>query len=569
MKISRLHIDKFAVEDYPTIIKEDVGGEDLFVKGGNRSGKTLTVNALLYGLYGPRATLGIQPGRRSEIRIHFDNDHHLLRGGGGRSYDDGDELLNKENAEERINEVLGPEELTTLQFVHSETDKLPLARLSGNELIEVIRRLVESEIQEELEEYQDEQESLELEIEQVRRTELKPVQRELAEIDTDRYEQRLEKIRHLQSLIETGRIETISRRLLENQELNDELDNLYSRKRAIEQELRKRNRKLREERRYSQEINNLIIDAIYELTCPVCDQVVAEETARNRLNRGNCPHCGRDRSLGDLKDDLREKVETADETVKTLESEIEDLEEEKADIEREIDSVQESIPDLSDMNDLTKLTLKEHDHDIDSVAARTQEEMEQYQTELDRLTTRKQELEEERAVVQQTLDEMEASLEQVVAHIAELQEQSFEKIVLTFQEEWSAYYEEIASDLGLEIHIEEDGTVLLPGNEGPREYSELSTGEARLVNLAFAHTVAKVAQENESSEDSFEVVVLDEPFANLQEDQRKRALEFISDSDLQYITMSSNEELERYFDPHQVESLQTMTVQLTWDDMDD
>ncbi|WP_336331034.1 MULTISPECIES: hypothetical protein [unclassified Haloarcula] len=91
-----------------------------------------------------------------------------------------------------------------------------------------------------------------------------------------RSESRLEKIEKLQSLIDTGRIEIIRDRLLENEELNEELQDLYDRKRTIEQELRKKDRQLREARRYTQEVNDLILNAIEELSCPVCDQVVAE-----------------------------------------------------------------------------------------------------------------------------------------------------------------------------------------------------------------------------------------------------------------------------------------------------
>ncbi|WP_049942869.1 ATP-binding protein [Haloarcula amylolytica] len=183
MKISRLHIDGFAVEDYQRITKEDIAGGDLLLKGGNRSGKTLTINALLYALYGPRATLGIQPGRTSTVEIQFDNGHQPHRGGGGRSYDDGTEEVEKEAAEDRLEELIGPEDITTLQFVHSETDKLPLSRLSKPQLIQSIRQIVGSNLQQELEDYRDERDSLEQEIEQVRRTELAPVQRELEEID--------------------------------------------------------------------------------------------------------------------------------------------------------------------------------------------------------------------------------------------------------------------------------------------------------------------------------------------------------------------------------------------------
>ncbi|WP_420183077.1 SbcC/MukB-like Walker B domain-containing protein (plasmid) [Haloarcula sp. KBTZ06] len=569
MKISRLHIDGFAVEDYQTITKEDIAGGDLLLKGGNRSGKTLTINALLYALYGPRATLGIQPGRTSTVEIQFDNGHQLHRGGGGRSYDDGTEEVEKEAAEDLLEELIGPEDITTLQFVHSETDKLPLSRLSKPQLIQSIRQIIGSNLQQELEDYRDERDSLEQEIEQVRRTELAPVQRELEEIDIGQVESRLEKIEKLQSLIDTGRIEIIRDRLLENEELNEELQDLYDRKRTIEQELRKKDRQLREARRYTQEVNDLILNAIEELSCPVCDQVVAESTANHRLDRGKCPHCGQDRSLDDLKTNLRSRVESADDTVNQLEAGIEELKEEQAEIENEIDSIQASIPDLSDLNDLTKFTLEDNNYDIEAVAERTKNELEQHRAEVDRLNTQKQSLEEERDEIQDSLDEMDESLEQVTERIDELERDSFEEIVMSFQEKWSENYEALAGELGLEVRVEEDGQILLPGNGGPRKYSELSTGESRLLNLAFAHTAASVARENENSDDSFEVVVLDEPFANLEDDQRDSAIDFIRDTDIQYIIASSNESLQRHFDPHQVEGLQTMTVQLTWDGLDE
>ncbi|KZX49060.1 ATP-binding protein [Haloarcula sp. K1] len=441
MKISRLHIDGFAVEDYQTITKEDIAGGDLLLKGGNRSGKTLTINALLYALYGPRATLGIQPGRTSTVEIQFDNGHQLHRGGGGRSYDDGTEEVEKEAAEDLLEELIGPEDITTLQFVHSETDKLPLSRLSKPQLIQSIRQIIGSNLQQELEDYRDERDSLEQEIEQVRRTELAPVQRELEEIDIGQVESRLEKIEKLQSLIDTGRIEIIRDRLLENEELNEELQDLYDRKRTIEQELRKKDRQLREARRYTQEVNDLILNAIEELSCPVCDQVVAESTANHRLDRGKCPHCGQDRSLDDLKTNLRSRVESADDTVNQLEAGIEELKEEQAEIENEIDSIQASIPDLSDLNDLTKFTLEDNNYDIEAVAERTKNELEQHRAEVDRLNTQKQSLEEERDEIQDSLDEMDESLEQVTERIDELERDSFEEIVMSFQEKWSENYE--------------------------------------------------------------------------------------------------------------------------------
>ena len=562
MKINRLHIDQFATEDFPSIRNDSIGGENYLLEGGNRSGKTLAVNALLYVLFGPRGTLGVSSGRQSEVGIYFDNGHVLNRGSGGREYIDDDRTHEKDDADRRIQEIIGQEEVVSLQFVHSETDKFPLARLSNDDLITRICRIGDSDLQDEIEDYIEEKEGLDQEIEQVERTELKPVKRELEEIDVGHFERRLEKIEQLQSLIDTGRIETIKHRLLDNEEIDEELDELYRRKRAIEQELRKLNRKLREEKQYTQQVNDLIIDAIEELSCPVCDHVVEEDLAKRRLQRGQCPQCGRERSLEQLKSNLETKVETANDSIEKLEEEISELEDEKDEIEDEIESLQDSIPDLTKLNDLTKHTLRDKDYNLEAVAEETADHLEQYGGEVEELQAKKEELERERADAEATLEELNESREYVSEQIEELRAESFEDIVLDFQEEWSTHYQTIADELGQEIHIEHDGTIQVPGNDGPREYEELSTGETRLLNLAFAYTLA-------TKNDSLDIVVLDEPFANLETEERDSAIAFIQNVDTQFLITTSNDSIREYFDGSQIESLDTMSIQLTWDDYDE
>ena len=76
MKISRLEIKNFAIEESPTINEQSVEGRDLLLSGGNRSGKTLIFNALLYGLFGRSGTFGILPG--NEARLIFTLTMHIL-----------------------------------------------------------------------------------------------------------------------------------------------------------------------------------------------------------------------------------------------------------------------------------------------------------------------------------------------------------------------------------------------------------------------------------------------------------------------------------------------------------
>ncbi|SEW17321.1 SbcC/MukB-like Walker B domain-containing protein [Natrinema salifodinae] len=569
MKISRLHIEKFARDEFPEFTKDDVSSDDLLIKGGNRSGKTLTFNALLYGLYGPQATFGVSPGRKSTVRFHFDDDDIVERGGGGRKYSHGDGTYEKGEADQKIEERIGPAELVTLQFLHSEKDELPLARLSGDDRLSVIRRVGDTDLQDEIEALREQREELEYEIERIQRTELQPRKEDLDDINIGQYERRLEKIEHLQSLIDSGRIETIKQRLLDNEEIREELNELTSRKRVVTQELRKKRRQLREAQRYTQQVNNIIVDAIQELTCAVCDQIVVEETAKQRLQNGRCPQCGRKRDLDELKSHLSSKVERADDDVEALETEIEELQEEKGQLEDEIESLQDSVPDLSDLNDLTQHTLEDNDYDIDAVAERTQVELDQHREHVEKLRERKDRLETEIVEVEATLADLDDELTATNDRIDELSQESFEEIIQSFRDAWSENYQAMAPELAVEIDIESDGTIILPGNEGAREYDELSTGEIWLLNLSFAYTLAEQATETEDAGHNWEILVLDEPFANIDEDIREETLEYIRDSDIQFIIMTSNEDLESHFNPQQVKSLDRIQVQYTFDDMEE
>jgi len=569
MKISRLHIEKFARNDFPTLSEDHIGGDDLLLVGGNRSGKTLTFNALLYGLYGPRATYGVSPGRTSEVRYVFDNGDKLIRGGSGRSYSHGEDTFETDEADEAITEFIGTEDIISHQFVPSELDKLPLATLSKRERLSLLRCVMDSELEDEINELREKRDNLEADIESIERTKLHPRREELNDIDIGRYESRLEKIEQIQSLIDSGRIETIKQRLLDNEDVRDRLEELDDRRHAINQEIRKKERKLSERRRYTDEVNQIILDAISELTCPVCDQIVQEETAKRRLQNGRCPQCGRERTLEELKLDLRSKVDSADEEIEALESDIEALEEEKEELENEIESLRDSVPDLSDLSELTIHTLKDNDYDIDAVAEETQERLDQHQNTIEELSNQKDRLTSEIEEIEEQLSELDDTLTQTENRIQELSEESFEEIIISFREQWSENYQSMAPDLAVEIDLRPDGEIILPGNDGPREYDELSTGEVRLLNISFVFTLVQQATDGGDEGHNLECIAMDEPFANIDEDLRENTIEVLRESDIQFIITTSNEDLKPRFNPNQVKVLDRIHIQYTLDELEE
>jgi DNA repair exonuclease SbcCD ATPase subunit len=316
-------------------------------------------------------------------------------------------------------------------------------------------------------------------------------------------------------------------------------------------------------------VNEIILDAISELTCPVCDQIVREQTAKRRLQNGRCPQCGRERSLDNLKQDLRSKIDSADEVIETLESDIEELQNEKEEIEDEIETLQDSVPDLSDLNDLTIHTFKSNDYDIEAVADQTQEEIEEHRRTIEELSEQKDQLEASIEEIEATLSELEESRTATIERIQELSQESFEEIIISFRDQWSENYESMAPDLAVEINLRPDGSIILPGNDGPREYDELSTGEVRLLNISFVYTLARQATDSGSEGHNWECIVMDEPFANIDEDLRNNTIEVLRDSDIQFIITTSNEDLTRHFDPNQVKSLNRMHIQYTLDEIEE
>jgi len=547
MKINRLKIENFAIDESPTINEKAVGGRDLLLYGGNRSGKTLSFNALLYALYGRSGTFGVTPGQRSEVSAYFDNSDAVLRERRHRYEHEGGEL----DATEGVKQFIGPEDTVRLQFIPSNPADQPISALDGEELLDRIRSVLSSEHQSEIERHRRAKAELEHLKEIQRRGEGRPsvkqLERELDSLPISSTENRIEDIEELQRLIDSGEIESISARLQKKDEVAERLDELYDERRVLENTLKEKRRELGDVSRYTQEVNDLIIDAIEEFTCPVCGRLVEERIARNRLP-SNCPQCGRPRDLSELRERLGEKVEKADTQVDDLKEEISALEEELASVKAEITELQESEPDLEGLNQFVRTALKQADHDLEQLQERTTRELENHRDELEQAKSQEENLEEKLARRRKLLSELEESAELADEEGEKLEQEVFDEIREEFTDRLSTVYKSIAPDLGTDTGITSEGELEFPGtgSEGARSYDRLSSGERRLVNLAFGLTLAKFAQENEDSH-NWEVLVLDEPLTNLESDIQDAAARYLREADIQVIMTSPLDRIQSHF----------------------
>ena len=556
MKISRLEVENFAIEESPTINQDSIAGDDLLLSGGNRSGKTLTFNAILYALYGRSGTFGVTPGQRSTVNAYFDNADAVLRGRNHTYKHDGQSL----DADEGVESNVGPEEDVRIQFIPANPASQPISALSAEELLNRIRALLSTESQIEIERHRRARHDLVHLREIRRRGEREPSIRQLEEdlnsLPISQTRNRIENVEELEGLIESGEIESISARLQRKDEVAERLDELYDRRRALEDQLKQKRRELGDASRYTQKVNDLIIDAIQEFTCPVCGRLVEESTARNRLpNR--CPQCGRERDLTELRERLREKVEDADDRIEGLKEEIGELEEELSEAKAEITELKESVPELRDLNQLVRTALKQAEYDIEQLQETTQAELTQKREDLEEFEAQNEELSAQLERRRHLVDAIDESISTAEHRIEVLETEAFEEIRDTFTDRISQVYQEIAPDLGAEVGLTPDGELEFPGtgSEGIRPYDRLSSGEKRLVNLAFGLTVAQFAQQNEGAH-NLEVLVLDEPLTNLESDIQDAAARYLRNTDIQCVMTSPLDRVQSHFQDEQSQIIQ-------------
>jgi len=567
MKISRFHADNFGIDEGPSINEPDIASEDQLFIGGNRSGKSLTYYSIMYGLFGSGALDEISPGRSSEVKIHFDNSDLVDRTGRPHEYAHNGDSVAPGDA---VPEYVGSNTLLKYQFLTLEED-LPLERVSGENLVEDIRRALSSNLQQTIEYHRKAVEHCNRLIDETVGGAQGPSLEELKDERNDLHissdQNRIEKIERLISLADSGGLAEINERLQREDELSQELDELYDRKRDLEQNhIPPLSRKLREEKRYTDEVTEILVDAVTEMNCPVCDRIVDSETAKSRLDpRGGkkCPHCAQDAgvSVEAVEKRLSKKVEAADDTVDKLEQELEEARTELDEVKGRISEIQEQDSSLEEVDGFIRTALKQADHDLEKTVEYAQEELEKYQERLEKEKQKETELDEEIAKCEEMKAELETSVSHAQERIEQLSKQAFSEKIQQFEENWSENYSDMVPDLAVEVDLDEEGSITLPGPEsqGERTYGEISGGERWLLNIAFGYTLAEAAQDDETAH-NWEVLVMDQPFAEVSQETQEQALNYLYDSDIQSVIMTSDELVQSPFRSQQVHSLSRIDI---------
>lgn len=558
MKISRASIKSFGRDEYKGFSKPNVDEDDFLIVGGNRTGKTLTFNALLYNLLGSKNTIDLSTGYSNDVTLTF-NDGMSFKRGKPEARWSGSKVLEGERARERFSEYLSDDptqeieasQLIKTHFLHSNSDRLPLSRLSGSERLALIRAVVNNEIQDALEQNAALIDELTDEIERgnsdLRR--LKGDREELKrQLSSD--QNQLEKYESIAELRASGDLTEICNLLQRDKQLSNRIAELSKERNHLRQTRRSKGKLRGKWERYrEQERNSVIAEAVNDFVCPACADRVSEDLAERRIGNNRCPFCAVKGRSDELAASVEDKIDQSEEKIEEIAGEIEELDRRVGEIDDQITQLQDDQPSLSRVSAPIERVLRTNDYVLEAIIEETESELDKYSQSLTEARNRLEQVEREISELDNEIDRTEERISQLEEENERIKTESEHEEIQAFAEHWSDEYQSAAGEIGLELGLTTDGEVRVPGNETTRRYGsagELSGAEILLLNIAFAVTVNKFARD--AGVTDWEVIVMDEPFSTLDDAGTEEFLEYMASSNLQFICTTSDKSIVTYFD---------------------
>lgn len=552
MRIKEIQAREFAKEEYNGFHHTTIDGDNLLIFGGNRTGKTLTFNALLYNLLGPRNTIDLSTGRRNHVKLSFDNGIEFHRGQpeavlnseeGEFTGSDAQEELATSLSEDLSNEIKAEQVIKT-HFLHSHIGRLPLSRLSKENRLALIRGVVDRDVQQEIEEIDIQTEELENQ-QSEKESQLRRLKEDQTELQNENRSARnqLEKYQRLNSLIESGQLEGIADELQKDTEIQEQLSSLYKEKENLRQ-TRRSQKKLRDkwQRYHESERRAIIAEAVNDFVCPACGDRVDSDLAETRLSQSRCPFCAVDERGDDLKTDIEDKIDRSEEQIESLNEEIEEIDVRVEEIEDEISNLKDNLPEIEDVDSFTERKLREHNYETSSIVGEVESELEKYHEKVEETEDALEDRESQISQLEEEIEQHKSQIEGLYERKAEIKQESLEAEIEEFTKRWVDIFQSLAGEIGLDIHVTDEGDVEIPGNEGLRQYDrsgDLSDAEMIFLNISFIVTFNRFARESEITK--WQTIIIDEPFSNLDTEGQEELLDFIKSAEEQFICTSSNE----------------------------
>ncbi|QRY22822.1 MULTISPECIES: ABC transporter ATP-binding protein [Halobacterium] len=553
MKLNELHSREFAKDEYKGFEHTNIAGENLLIQGGNRTGKTLTFNAILYNLLGAQETIDLSTGRNNNVSLEFTDGVEFRRGKLGARFRDGDIEKSDDEAQEELAEWLAEDlstevtstDLIKTHFVHTHIDRMPLSRLSEDDRLNHVRSAVDQDTQESIEETEKEISQLEERITEIEGS-LRRKREDMAERENNlrSSENQLEKYQRIGELAESGELEDIIEIIESDEALQENLSKISKKQDFLQQKKRSKQKNKRQWERYREsERNEIIAEAVNDFVCPACSGHVDPELAKKRLGY-RCPFCAVDGRHDDIEADVDEKISHSEEELEEIEGALEQIKSELEEVNEDIADIREQQPELGDIDGRIERVIRNNEYDLSSIVEETERELERYQTGIEEAEETISERETEIEELENELESSEERLQEAQDEVEEMRRESINAEINEFSDEWQAVFEEMAGEIGLEIQMTQDGEIEIPGSEGPRKYDragDLSDAEIFFMNISFAVAYNRFVREAGATE--WSIIVCDEPFSNLDTEGRENLLDFVQTCDEQFICTSSREEM--------------------------
>lgn len=565
MEIKRINVSEYSRNDEYPGLETPLDGATTLLYGSNVTGKTVTFCALSHAVVEEPMT--VRPGNGASVGIGFTDGSHLHRGVPATTFTTDRHDTDSENVRARMDEVLGNRPILQTYFLHSETSELPLSKLETDEILDVVRSVTVPDLQgriaqqqTELQECKNRQEEVTDERREVE-SRIEETNERIDTAETDRDE-----AQNVLRLDTTGELETIRNALEQQEEAADELDDLLARRQEVQEELD--DAKNREE-----ELQSKLIDPIDQVarsveqseSCPICDETVSREDARDRIEDDRCPLCAQENSIEDYREQFDQAKRAAESEIEGVQSEKNELKEKRDELDEEIEVVREQQPELSAFDENVRRRLEDHDRELSAVVRDAREARDEAEDRLSNLRDELESLSEQRDRLAERQREVQSDIDEIRDTIGQLEGEA-RRGVETFTETWRRVLEEMTESIRRSLDITQEG--IRVGGDSDRTYSseDLSTSERHVLNLAFAVAVNETV---DSERAGLDTLVVDEPFTHFDDDVRPEVLSFVlEDDERQYIFTSSDPSVRDRVPDEQCVRLEQSDVQWTLDDTD-
>lgn len=545
MKVQGFQIERFARPELTSggpIELQGVSDEDILIRGENQSGKTHTFNALLYSLLGE--TIALQRGHGNAVELQLSGDLEIFRGEPGKKIHSEGQEFGPDKAEDIIRDRVGSRDLLHTHFLHSRLNELPLERLPQSQRVSRVLDATSDNLSDRITDLEEQVEELQADIER------KEAERNSKERDQRRRQRQLSDIRSqlekwstVEDLAESGRLAKISDAFQRDPELERQIDELTSEKRSLITDIREKQNERIRAKELEEETREIIIKALEEFICPVCEERVNRGEADSRLDNQNCPFCNQSTDVKETFRHIEAEKQQSEGQSEEINRELEELRERRDEVDSQIQSLKKERPEIADLNSYAVDQLRDFDHDIDSIHAKAREERAEAEEALEEYSEKLENVEAAIAGLDEKISDLEEKRESKQARIEQLENEDVSTKLSDFEETWNNHYQQITPEIAEDIHLQRNGEIVLVNTDGRRrEYDrrgDLADAEVVLLNISFVITLNQTALDRGSI--NWETIVLDEPFARLDRGLKEDAIDHLRSLDTQFILTSSDE----------------------------